>query len=158
MDIGGEVMADASGNEAAPGVTVQTVEAFLFGVLGLTVDDAVARSFAKAPLKLNGGKPFIEAPRYLAEREVGSPLLCLEVQQDLVEHEQDLGVQKARLAAAEASLASLQEPRRRAEIDYLRTNLSDLAQREQKAQSLAEELVKAQEHRALQTLTASRRH
>jgi hemolysin D len=115
---------------------------------------AVAATVQKLTVSIPLLRQRAEARRYLAEREVGSKLQYLEVQQDLVEHEQELSVQKARLNEAEASLAALKEQRRQAEAEYLRTDLSDLAQSEQKASSLAEELVKAREHQALQTLTA----
>src|SRR5580658_5718852 len=101
---------------------------------------AVAATVQKLTVSIPLLRQRAEARRYLAEKEVGSRLQYLEVQQDLVEHEQELAVQKAQLTQAEA--------------EYLRTNLSDLAQSEQKAASLGEEVVKAQEHRALQTLAA----
>ena len=115
---------------------------------------AVAATVQKLTVSIPLLRQRAEARRYLAEKEVGSRLQYLEVQQDLVEHEQELAVQKARLTEAEASLGALHEQRRQAEAEYLRTNLSDLAQSEQKAASLGEEVVKAQEHRALQTLAA----
>jgi membrane fusion protein, hemolysin D len=115
---------------------------------------AVAATVQKLTVSIPLLRQRAEARRYLAEKEVGSKLQYLEVQQDLVEHEQELSVQKARLTEAEASLAALHEQRRQAEAEYLRTNLSELAQSEQKSASLAQELVKAQEHRALQTLAA----
>src|SRR5882757_9928079 len=49
---------------------------------------------------------------------------------------------------------SLREQRLQAGAEYRRTNLADLSQAEQKSASLQEELVKAEEHRQLQTLTA----
>jgi hemolysin D len=115
---------------------------------------AVAATVQKLTVSIPLLRQRAEARRYLAEKEVGSKLQYLEVQQDLVEHEQELTVQQARLKEAEASLGALHEQRRQAEAEYLRTNLSDLAQSEQKAASLAQELVKAQEHRSLQTLSA----
>src|SRR5216683_5645309 len=63
-------------------------------------------------------------------------------------------VQRSRLIEADAALAALQQQRRQADAEYKRSNLTDLAQAEQKAASLQEEVVKAQQHRDLQTLTA----
>ena len=63
-------------------------------------------------------------------------------------------MQRSRLIEADASLAALKDQRRQADAEYKRTNLTDLAQAEQKAASLQEEVVKAQQHRDLQTLTA----
>lgn len=115
---------------------------------------AVAATVQKLTVAIPLLRERAEARRYLAEREVGSRLQYLEVQQDLVEHEQDLLVQKARLSEAEAALSALREQRRQAEAEYRRSNLTDLSQAEQKAASLSEELVKAQQHQDLQTLTA----
>jgi hemolysin D len=115
---------------------------------------AVAASVQKLELAIPLLRQRADARKYLADREYGSKLQYLETQQDLVEHEQELGVQKARLSEASAALAALQEQKRQAAAEYQRTNLTDLAQAEQKASSLAEELVKAQQHHDLQTLTA----
>jgi hemolysin D len=116
--------------------------------------DAVAATVEKLVAAIPLLRQRAEARKYLAEKEVGSRLQYLEVQQDLIEHEQELHVQQARLAEAEAGLAALREQRRQAEAEYRRSNLADLAQAEQKAASLREELIKAQQHAALQTLTA----
>jgi hemolysin D len=94
------------------------------------------------------------ARKYLAEKEVGSRLQYLEVQQDLVEHEKELIVQQSRLNEAKAGLAGLVEQRRHAEAEFHRTNLGDLAQAEQKAGSLQQEVIKARQHAELQVLTA----
>jgi membrane fusion protein, hemolysin D len=115
---------------------------------------AVAATVQKLSVALPLLRERAQARKYLADKEVGSRLQYLEVQQDLVEHEQDLLVQRSRLIEADASLAALQQQRRQADAEYKRTNLTDLAQAEQKAASLQEEVVKAQQHRDLQTLTA----
>jgi hemolysin D len=95
-----------------------------------------------------------EARKYLADKQVGSKLQYLEVEQDLVEHEQELQVQQARLAEAGAGLAALGEQRHQTEAEYFRSTLADLSQAEEKAASLQQELVKAREQARLQTLTA----
>jgi hemolysin D len=94
------------------------------------------------------------ARKYLADREVGSKLTYLEVEQDLVEHQQELLVQKARVVEAEAALAALREQRQQAEAEFRRTNLSALAEARDKAASLQQDLIKATERDRLQTLTA----
>jgi len=108
--------------------------------------------------KLSQAIPLIrqraQAYKTLVDREYGSKLQYLQTQQDLTEHEQELQVQKARLQEATAGLAALREQRRQSEAEFRRSTLSDLAQAEQKASSLAEELVKAQQHHDLQTLAA----
>jgi hemolysin D len=116
--------------------------------------DAVKATVEKLTASIPLLRQRVEVRKYLAEREVGSRLQYLEIQQDLVEHQQELNVQRARLVEAEAALASLKEQRRQAEAEFRRSNLVDLTQTQQKAASLQEELVKAQEHASLQTLAA----
>jgi len=71
-----------------------------------------------------------------------------------VEHEQELVVQRSRLDEAVAATAALREQRRQTEAEYNRTNFNDLAEAQQKAASLKEALVQAEQRRQLQTLTA----
>jgi len=78
----------------------------------------------------------------------------LQTKQQFVEDENELQVQKAKFVAADEKLASLLEQRRQTAAEFQRTNLSDLTDAETKAASLHDELVKAQEHRNLDTLTA----
>jgi hemolysin D len=115
---------------------------------------AVAATVEKLTVAIPLLRQRAEARKYLADRGVGSKLEYLQVEQDLVEHEQELRVQQARLAEAEAGLAALGEQRREAEAEYRRKTLADLAEAQQKAANLREELVKAREHARLQTLTA----
>lgn len=95
-----------------------------------------------------------EMRKYLADEGLGSKLLYLQEQQDLVEHQEELTVQRARLVEAERALQNLDEQKNQAVAEYRRTNYSDLQQAEQKAGDLQQDLIKAQEHSALQTLTA----
>jgi hemolysin D len=90
----------------------------------------------------------------LVDHGWGEVLQYLQIQQDLVEHQQELEVQKAKLAEATASLAALHEQRRQSGAEFRRTNLSDLSEAEKKASSLQQQLVQAQERQHLQTLTA----
>lgn len=86
--------------------------------------------------------------------EFARKLQYLETQQDLLEHEKELQVQKGRLQEATGALAALREQRRQAEAEFRRSNLSDLAAARQKVAGLTDELIKAREHHALQTLSA----
>jgi hemolysin D len=115
---------------------------------------AVAATVQKLALSIPLLRERAEARRAMSEQQIFPRLKYLEDQQDLVEHEQELGVQKARLVEADAGLAALREQRREADAAFRRTNLGELAETEQKAASLTEELVKAEEHQDLQTLTA----
>jgi hemolysin D len=92
--------------------------------------------------------------KYLSDKEYGSKLETLSAQQDLVEHQQELEVQKGRLAEAEAGVAALKEQRMQAEAEFRHKILDDLSETEQKASSLQEQLVQATQKYRLQTLTA----
>jgi hemolysin D len=115
---------------------------------------AVAATVNKLTLAIPLLQQRVDARKSLLDKEYAQRLQYLQEAQDLVEHQQELQVQKARLAEAEGALASLREQRLQAGAEYRRTNLADLSQAEQKSASLQEELVKAEEHRQLQTLTA----
>lgn len=78
----------------------------------------------------------------------------LELAQELVEHQQDLQAQNAKVIETTAHVAALREQRGQTLAEFRRTNLSDLADAEQKAASLNEQLVQAEERRKLQTLSA----
>jgi hemolysin D len=94
------------------------------------------------------------ARKYLADRGVGSKLEYLQVEQDYLEHQQELQVQKARLVEAGAELEALQEQRQEAVAQFHRTNLSDLAEARDKAAGLQQDLIQAAERDRLDTLRA----
>src|SRR5260221_7276157 len=71
--------------------------------------NAVAATMQKLTVAIPLLRQRAQARKYLADKEVGSRLQYLEVQQDLVEHEQDLLVQRSRLIQADAALAALQQ-------------------------------------------------
>jgi hemolysin D len=116
--------------------------------------DAVASTITK----LNQSIPYLEkraqARKYLLDKGYGSKLDYYTVKQDLIEHQQELKVQQGHLDEAEADIAAHREQRREAEDEYRRTNLKDLAEAEQKATSLQEQLLQAAQKYRLQTLTA----
>jgi len=115
---------------------------------------AVAATVQKLEVTIPLLQQRVDMRKYLTEKELGSKILLLQEQQDLVEHQQELLVQKDRLQEADSALAALREQRLEAEAEYRRTNFEGLTQAEQKARSLAEELKKAEERRELQTLRA----
>jgi len=84
----------------------------------------------------------------------GSKMDAITAQKDLVDQEQELKVQQGRLAEAGGGLASLKGQRQEAEAGFKQKALDDLAQTEQKAASLREQLVQATEKNNQQTLTA----
>jgi hemolysin D len=99
-------------------------------------------------------KKRVAAFKKLVDNGYGSLLQYLTLSQDLVEHQQDLEAQKAKLTETGAAMAGLQEQKRQAEAEFRRTNYADLSQAEQKAAGAQEQLVAAQQRQHLQTLTA----
>jgi hemolysin D len=116
--------------------------------------DAVASTITK----LTDSIPYLgkraEARKYLLDKGYGSKLDYLTIQQDLIEHQQELQVQKGHLAEAEGAIEAHKQQRRQAEDEYKHTNLKDLAEAEQKSTSLHEQLLQAAQKYRLQTLTA----
>jgi hemolysin D len=116
--------------------------------------DAVASTITK----LNDSIPYLkqraEARKALLDKGYGSQLDYLTIQQDLIEHQQELKVQRGHLAEGNADIAAHKEQRREAEDEYRHTNLKDLADAEQKAESTHEQLLQAAQKYRLQTLTA----
>ncbi len=116
--------------------------------------DAVASTITK----LKDSIPYLEkradARKTLLDKGYGSQLDYLTIKQDLIEHQQELKVQKGHLAETNADVAAHQEQRHEAEDEYRHTNLKDLSEAEQKAESTHQELLQAAQKYRLQTLTA----
>ena len=96
----------------------------------------------------------VDIRKTLMDKELGSKLTYFEVLQLLVEQQQELGVQKSHLREAEAAAAAIRETRRQAVAEYRRTLSDELAKAEQKANGLAQDLIKAEQKTRLQLLTA----
>jgi hemolysin D len=90
----------------------------------------------------------------LMDKELGSKLTYFEALQLLVEHQEELSVQKSHLREAEAAVAAIGETRGQAVAEYRRTLSDELAKAEQKANGLAQDLIKAEQKTRLQLLTA----
>ena len=90
----------------------------------------------------------------LAKKGYGSRLDFLTAQQDLVEHQQEVEVQKGKMEEAQGAVASLRQQRKQAEAEYQHKNLTDLEEAQQKASSLHEQLLQAAQKYRLQTLKA----
>lgn len=120
--------------------------------------EADRATVVQALAKLNATMPLVreraEALRDLSLRGTGSRFQYLELQQDLVEREQEVLVQRTRLTEAEASVAAAGEQRRQAEAEFRRTLYTELAAAGQKASALTQELAKAEQRVGLQRLTA----
>ena len=108
--------------------------------------------------KLVKGIPLLQqrvsAFKELFDKGWGEKLQYLQLSQDLVEHQEELSTQRAKLEEATAAVAALQEQRNQAQAEFKRTNFADLATAEQKAGSLRAQLVSARQRQHLQTLTA----
>ncbi|MDR3423929.1 MAG: HlyD family type I secretion periplasmic adaptor subunit [Alphaproteobacteria bacterium] len=108
--------------------------------------------------KLTEAMPYLkeraESRKYLSDKGYGSKLDYLTTKQDLVEHQQEVEVQKGKLAEAMGAVASLQQQRKQAEAEYQHKNIGDLEEAQQKASSLHEQLLQATEKFRLQTLTS----
>ena len=120
--------------------------------------DAERQSFAATVAKLEATIPIlqqrVDIRKYLADREYGSKLTYLETLTDLVERQKELGVQQSHMRETDAALASLRETRTQTQAEYRRTRLGELASAEQKATSMEQDLIKANERSKLQVLTA----
>jgi hemolysin D len=116
--------------------------------------DAVASTIAKLTQSIPYLARRASARKGLLEKGYGSQLDYLATKQDLIEHQQELQVQKGRLAEAEAAVAAHRAQRQQAENEYRRDILRELAEAEQKAEGTRQQLVQAAQKYRLQTLTA----
>ena len=96
----------------------------------------------------------VDIRKTLVEKELGSKLTYFEVLQLLVEQQEELGVQKSHLQETEAAIAAIRETRGQAAAEYRHTLSDELAKAEQKANGLAQDLIKAEQRTRLQLLTA----
>jgi hemolysin D len=97
----------------------------------------------------------VDIRKTLMEKEIGSKLTYYEIFQLLVEQQEELNVQKSHLHEAEAAVAAIEQTRAQAIAEYSRSLSDDLAKGEQKANGLAQDLIKAQQKTKLQQLTSS---
>jgi hemolysin D len=96
----------------------------------------------------------VDIRKVLMEKEIGSKLTYYEIQQLLVEQQEELNVQKSHLHEAEAAVAAIRETRAQAVAEYSKGLSDDLARSEQKANGLAQDLIKAQQKTRLQQMTS----
>src|SRR5262245_23948716 len=99
-------------------------------------------------------QPRVDIRKTLMEKELGSKLTYFETLQLLVEQQEELSVQKSHLREAEAAVAAIRETRGQAVAEYRRALSDELAKAEQKANGLAQDLIKAEQKTRLQLLTA----
>jgi hemolysin D len=99
-------------------------------------------------------QPRVDIRKTLMDRELGSKLTYFETLQLLIEQQEELIVQRSHLHEAEAAAAAIRETRSQAEAEYRRTLYDELAKAAQKANGLAQDLIKAEQKTRLQQLTA----
>ncbi|HEY4166469.1 MAG TPA: HlyD family type I secretion periplasmic adaptor subunit [Reyranella sp.] len=138
---------------------VSEYRAKLAGLDRLAAKHAANRAAVAATVdKLSALLPILreraEMRRTLYNRQIGSKLTYLGEQQQLIESERELTVQKSRLIEAEAALQETTEQRHQAEAENRRLRLAELAQAQAKSDDLAQDLVKAEQRTKLLTLTA----
>ena len=96
----------------------------------------------------------VDIRKTLVEKELGSKLAYFEVMQLLVEQQEEFSVLKSHLKETEAAIAAIRETRGQAVAEYRHTLSDELAKAEQKANGLAQDLIKAEQRTRLQLLTA----
>jgi hemolysin D len=99
-------------------------------------------------------QPRVEIRKTLMEKELGSKLTYYETLQLLVEQQEDLGVQKSRVAEAQAAVGAIREARAQAVAEYRRAISDDLAKAEQRRNGVAQDLIKAEQKTRLQEMRA----
>ena len=87
-------------------------------------------------------------------KELGAKLQYLEAQQQLVEMQQELAVQKSRYSEVTAALTVLTETNAQTVAEYRRTRFGEFAEADRKVAGLIQDLVKAEQRTKLQLLTA----
>jgi membrane fusion protein, hemolysin D len=95
----------------------------------------------------------VDIRKTLVEKELGSKLGYFEVLQLLVEQQEEFNVQQSHLHETEAAIASIRETRAQAEAEYRHGISDDLAKAGQKANGLAQDLIKAEQRTKLQQLS-----
>jgi hemolysin D len=96
----------------------------------------------------------VDIRKTLVEKELGSKLSYFEILQQLVDAQEELGVQQSHLHEAEAAAAAISETREQAIAEYSHSLSDELAKAEQKANGLAQDLIKAEQRTRLQELVA----
>jgi hemolysin D len=96
----------------------------------------------------------VDVRKTLYEHETGSKLIYLQTLQQLVEQQQELGVQKSKSAEASAAVAAIRETRAQTNAEYRRVLYDDLGKAEPKAAGLTHDVIKADQRTKLQALTA----
>src|SRR4029077_992284 len=87
----------------------------------------------------------VDIRKTLMEKELGSKLTYFEVLQQLVEQQEEFNVQQSHLQETEAAVAAIRETRAQAAAEFRHGISDDLAKAGQKANGLAQDLIKAEQ-------------
>ena len=115
-----------------------------------TIGATVAKLEATLPIV----QERFDVRKTLYGKELGAKLQYLEAQQQLVEMQQELAVQKSRYSEVTAALTVLTETNAQTIAEYRRTRFGEFAEADRKVAGLVQDLVKAEQRTKLQLLTA----
>jgi hemolysin D len=119
---------------------------------------AEAESLAATIEKLETGLPLVEEAaevrRKALKMEYGNRIAHIEAQLKLTEQRAELNVQRRRAVEITAARTALERQREQAQAEYAQNIVKELAEAEQKAGGLAEDLVKAEKKMEDQVLRA----
>ena len=136
----------------------EQVARFAAGDADLAKRQAELQSIQAQIAKLNATIPLVrkraETRRYLADKQIGSEITALEIQQQLVEQERELTVQQSRLVEAQATLTATRQARAQIRAEVERTLQTERAEAEKRRAALHQELIKAEQRRQFRTITA----
>jgi len=99
-------------------------------------------------------KERVESRAKLVAKQISARLQLLELEEQLADQQGQLAVQRTRLVEARSSIVAAEEQLHQAKAEFRRDTIARLAEAEQQAASLHQELVKAQERKRLLTLKA----
>jgi hemolysin D len=116
--------------------------------------DTVAASIAKLDATIPLLQEKLSIRKHLYEAALGSKIVYLADMQELVGQQNDLLIQKSKLREADAAVAVLTETKNRTAAEFRHKLFVDLAEAEQKAGGLIQDVVKAEQRAKLQLLTA----
>lgn len=116
--------------------------------------DTIQASIDKLKSTLVPLQQRVEIREQLFQKELGSKVTYLTELQDLVGQRQDILVQEKRGGETNAAVVALNETRSRTIAEYERILFDELTKAQQKAAGLRRDLVKAEQRRDLQRLTA----
>lgn len=131
----------------------------LAGLDRQAAEKAAERATASATIdKISAEIPLqqqrVEMRKYLFDNGLGSKLLYLQEEQELVTNQKELGVQKSRMNEAEEATQALVEQRSLAVSEYRQRLGDELVKADSKAAALTQDVIKAARKTGLQRLTA----